>query len=615
MFARSALFGGGELRSACGWPPLPALLRGFLDTGNLSMAIVIGLLLDQWRSTPMPPRRRRLAAALDTTEFARAAQYLRMSTEHQKYSTENQALVIGAYAVQHNISIVRSYIDKARTGISASRRHALKQLLYDIKTGQADYDLVLVYDVSRWGRFLDADESAYYEFICKQAGIRVLYCAEEFENDNGLVSTIVKNIKRAMASEFSRELSVKVHAGQIRLVSLGFRQGGPPGYALRRELVDENGSSRGQLTHGQRKAIQTDRVILKPGPAEEQDLVRRIFRAFAVERKCESRIARELKAEGITNQYGRPWTSWAIRYLLRNENYIGNNVYNRMNFRLGAKPKQNPPHLWVRSHAAFEPIVDPDIFRQAQQIVARRRLVLSDEDLLKRLQALLEEKGKLTATLIDKAYALPCKEVYSDRFGSLREAYARIGYASENLRYNDGRRAVTAVIVEVREEIVDRLETAGFSVAFDEVKGAVTIEGAAAVAIVVARCHLVRDKKFPRWMIGRPVDPRNDLAIVVRMDEDNDGILEYYVLPPAKLHGTTLVLKEKHPANVSAYRCETLDDAITSIRRRTKIKPSRPRRSKRPSEAKKSPMQSTGIADPESRGTGRRRTATRRRSS
>jgi DNA invertase Pin-like site-specific DNA recombinase len=192
------------------------------------MAIVIGLLLDQWRSTPMPPRRRRLAAALDTTEFARAAQYLRMSTELQKYSTEHQALVIGAYAVQHNISIVRSYIDKARTGISASRRHALKQLLYDIKTGQADYDLVLVYDVSRWGRFLDADESAYYEFICKQAGIRVLYCAEEFENDNGLVSTIVKNIKRAMASEFSRELSVKVHAGQIRLVSLGFRQGGPP---------------------------------------------------------------------------------------------------------------------------------------------------------------------------------------------------------------------------------------------------------------------------------------------------------------------------------------------------------------------------------------------------
>ncbi|MEO6246527.1 MAG: hypothetical protein ABIQ12_13930 [Opitutaceae bacterium] len=27
------------------------------------------------------------------------------------------------------------------------------------------------YDVSRWGRFQDADESGYYEYICKRAGI------------------------------------------------------------------------------------------------------------------------------------------------------------------------------------------------------------------------------------------------------------------------------------------------------------------------------------------------------------------------------------------------------------------------------------------------------------
>jgi DNA invertase Pin-like site-specific DNA recombinase len=38
---------------------------------------------------------------------------------------------------------------------------------------------VLVYDVSRWGRFQDIDESAHYEFVCKQAGIKVAYCAED----------------------------------------------------------------------------------------------------------------------------------------------------------------------------------------------------------------------------------------------------------------------------------------------------------------------------------------------------------------------------------------------------------------------------------------------------
>jgi len=67
-------------------------------------------------------------------------------------------------------------------------------------------------------------------------------------------------------------------SAKVVLVSLGFRQGGPPGFALRRELIDERGCSKGLLSHGQRKALQTDRVILKPGPPEEQELVRRIFR-------------------------------------------------------------------------------------------------------------------------------------------------------------------------------------------------------------------------------------------------------------------------------------------------------------------------------------------------
>lgn len=72
----------------------------------------------------------------------------------------------------------------------------------------ADFNFILVYDVSRWGRFQDADESAYYEYICKRAGINVAYCAEQFENDGSPVSTIVKGVKRAMAGEYSRELSV-----------------------------------------------------------------------------------------------------------------------------------------------------------------------------------------------------------------------------------------------------------------------------------------------------------------------------------------------------------------------------------------------------------------------
>lgn len=76
-----------------------------------------------------------------------------------------------------------------------------------MESGDADFNLILVYDISRWGRFQDADE-----YICKRKNIHVAYVAEQFENDGSPVSTIVKGVKRAMAGEYSRKLSVKVFA-------------------------------------------------------------------------------------------------------------------------------------------------------------------------------------------------------------------------------------------------------------------------------------------------------------------------------------------------------------------------------------------------------------------
>jgi hypothetical protein len=67
------------------------------------------------------------------------------------------------------------------------------------------------------------------------------------------VSTIVKGVKRAMAGEYSRELSAKVFAGQCRLIELGYRQGGPAGYGLRRILVGLDGLMRAELARGEHK--------------------------------------------------------------------------------------------------------------------------------------------------------------------------------------------------------------------------------------------------------------------------------------------------------------------------------------------------------------------------
>lgn len=174
----------------------------------------------------------------------RAAQYVRMSTDLQKYSIQNQADAISAYAARHGITIVHSYEDAGRSGLRLNCRQGLKDLIADIRSGKAEFDRVLVYDVSRWGRFQDTDESAYYEYICKQAGTKVEYCAEQFETDGSMMSSILKALKRVMAAEYSRELSAKVFAGQCRFAALGYWHGGPAAYGLRRQLIDEHGQPR-----------------------------------------------------------------------------------------------------------------------------------------------------------------------------------------------------------------------------------------------------------------------------------------------------------------------------------------------------------------------------------
>lgn len=126
------------------------------------------------------------------------------------------------------MEIVKTYSDEGKSGLNIQGRDSLARMISDVQSGTTDFTEFLVYDVSRWGRFQDADESAYYEFLCRRAGIQVHYCAEQFENDGSPISTIVKGVKRAMAGEYSRELSSKVFQGACRLIQLGYKQGGTP---------------------------------------------------------------------------------------------------------------------------------------------------------------------------------------------------------------------------------------------------------------------------------------------------------------------------------------------------------------------------------------------------
>ncbi|PQV51883.1 DNA invertase Pin-like site-specific DNA recombinase [Paraburkholderia sp. BL21I4N1] len=507
----------------------------------------------------------------DTGGRGRAAAYVRMSTEHQQYSTENQKDVILAFAETRNLDVVRVYADEGKSGLRLDGRDSLKALLRDAESGAADFSVILVYDVSRWGRFQDPDESASYEIRCKHAGVRVLYCAEQFENDGSPVSSIIKSVKRTMAGEYSRELSVKVHAGQCRQVRNGFRQGGPAGYGLRRVRVDQSGVRKDELKRGEQKAIQTDRVILVPGPPDELATVRAIYRQFVEEGRSESEIAAALNEAAIRTDRGTQWTRGTVHQILINDKYVGDNVWNRVSFKLKQERVRNPPASWIRADNAFEPIVDRIIFEAARQIILARSYRLTDTDMLNALRKLLLRNGYLSGIVIDEALGCPSSSAYTSRFGSLLRTYDLIGYApARDYRYVEINRRLR----ELHPEVVSLAERAmtdtGARVERDAVSGLLWVNEEFKVSLALSRCRSTAAGSN-RWIIRFDNALRPDITIAVRMELDAKSIRDYYFLPSIDVSSDMVRLGDHNDFGFEAYRYDDLS-VLCHLARRVPLK-------------------------------------------
>ncbi|WP_269435144.1 recombinase family protein [Enhydrobacter aerosaccus] len=484
---------------------------------------------------------------------------MRMSTEHQRYSTENQSDAIRQYAERRGLEVVKTYADEGRSGLRLDGRDGLKQLIDDVQNGVADFSTILVYDVSRWGRFQDADESAYYEYICKRAGISVQYCAEQFENDGSPVSTIVKGVKRAMAGEYSRELSAKVFAGQCRLIEIGYRQGGPAGYGLRRMLIDQTGAQKGELSRGEHKSIQTDRVILVPGAPLEIETVRWMYRAFVEEGKPEQEIADLLNSRHVESEDGRRWTRGRVHQILTNPKYVGDNVWNRISYKLKKTRVRNAPDMWIRSNGAFEPIVERHLFDAAYAIIQSRSRRLSDEEMLGRLKTLYQARGQLSGLIIDEAEGLPSSSTYSNRFGSLGRAYQLVGYTPErDFRYVEINRALRELHPQVVGETIEQIGRIGGRVSRDEKTQILKVNDEFTVALSIARCLQTAAGTF-RWQIRFDTGLSPDVIVAIRMDRENLGIQDYYILPSIDLPGPQVRLGEHNGLALDSYRFDTLE--------------------------------------------------------
>ncbi|OYU70447.1 MAG: hypothetical protein CFE28_10875 [Alphaproteobacteria bacterium PA2] len=356
---------------------------------------------------------------------APAACYVRRSSGLQYYSIEHQLAAIATFASEKGFVIVRTFTDD-RSGLNLSGRPGLSALLGEALSGSAIFQTILVYDVSRWGRFQDLDQAAHYEFLCRKAGIAVEYCNEPFANDGSPHSNLFKQIKRSIAAEYSRDLSQRLSRAKQALAAKGFHQCGSAPYGLRRMVLDQAGRPKGILEHGESKLLTGYRTVLVQGPPDEVETIRRIFAWFVEDNLSRAEIARRLTREGISRRGDAPWSWASISTVLSNPIYAGDLVFGKTTAPLKSAKILKPANLWVRRAGVVAPIIDRAVFNQAQER-PRETCRYSDRDLLDALVRLKDREGRLSQRLVAAQADLASVRTYERRFGSLQAAFKAVG--------------------------------------------------------------------------------------------------------------------------------------------------------------------------------------------
>ena len=361
---------------------------------------------------------------MNTSGPQRAVQYIRMSTDQQDLSPEMQKAAIAAYAASHQVDVVDTYLDAGKSGLTLQKRPAMRRLLQDVTKPDRAFCLVLVYDVSRWGRFQDTDASAYYEYHCRLHGCEVHYVQEPFGSPDSPLAALFKGMKRAMAAEFSRELAMKTRAGQAAAMRRGFQLGTLPCLGFARVAVSKADGAHRPLRSDEHKSGPREHVKWVPGPEQERLAVRRIFHLYATTELSVVGVARQIEREGIRTNDGKPVTEWMLYSFLRSEAVLGNFLWGRAE---NKKRRAEGDSRFARRSGIMEPLVSRGVFDAVQAKLNRRsHVIFTRQTLVDQLRAALVQAPRLRGDQL-QAHGCACRETYLKHFGSLQAAWAAAG--------------------------------------------------------------------------------------------------------------------------------------------------------------------------------------------
>lgn len=243
--------------------------------------------------------------------------------------------------------LVDIYADRGISGTSAEKRDDFQRLLADCKRGLIDK--VLVKSVSRFARNTQDFLKATREL--KALGVGV--CFEEQNIDSSMVSgETLASIFAALAQKESESISRNIRMGIQRRMEQGtfFSSTVPYGYTAAGKRL----------------------VVNK----EQAEIVRRIFTEYLSGKSMDA-IADALNEDGVPVRINneRIWRNSAISYILSNERYIGNSLWQKTYATDTLPAVQVKNHGERRKYYVYDtnpPIISKEIFEAAQQLKSNR---------------------------------------------------------------------------------------------------------------------------------------------------------------------------------------------------------------------------------------------------
>ena len=158
---------------------------------------------------------------------------------------------------------------------------------------------------------------------------------------------------------------------------------------------------------------------------------------------------------------------------------------------------------------------------------------LSDEQLLKKLREALAANGKLSVSIMAGMDNMPSPALYAYRFGSLREAFRRVGYVNSerDFDYLDARQQSDAELFRQASVIATRIRALGAAAIFDADTKVMTVDGKLAISLRMAR-YYTAPRHAPAWLVHRRIVEPAGLILAMRLDEQkNREVMDYFLLP------------------------------------------------------------------------------------